>query len=224
MVPLQADAAFTGALAFALSAGLATFFAPCAYPLLPGYVGYYLSREEADLGGAVVRGAAATAGALAVLAVVGAVVVSVGSRFASGLAVIEPVVGLGLVGLGLLVLAGRTPTVHVLLPEHRSSVGGFALFGGVYAVAAAGGVVPIVVGVVTQALTLSSGQAAAVIGVYAGAVSLPLLGVTLLSAAGGDSLRGLSRYVGPVQRVAALVMILAGVAQVGVSLSYLGVV
>jgi cytochrome c biogenesis protein CcdA len=29
-------------LGFALSAGAATFFAPCAYPLLPGYVAFYL--------------------------------------------------------------------------------------------------------------------------------------------------------------------------------------
>lgn len=218
------DAAFVGTLAFALSAGLATFFAPCAYPLLPGYVGYYLSREEADLGGAVLRGSAATVGALAVFAAVGGVLVALGTRFVSNLAFLEPVVGVGLVVLGLAVLAGRTPSVHLLLPRHRASVSGFALFGGVYALAAAGCVVPIVFGVVTRALTLPAQEAAVVVAVYAAAVSLPLLGVTLLSAVGSDTLRGTSRHVGSVQRIAAVVMILAGVAQVGVSLSYLGVV
>lgn len=221
---LAVDAAFAGTVAFALSAGLATFFAPCAYPLLPGYVGYYLSQDDADVGGAVVRGGAAAFGALAVLALVGVVLVSLGTRFVSALAFLEPVVGVGLVALGLLVLSGRAPNVHLVLPKRRRSVGGFALFGGVYAVAAAGCVVPIVFGVVSQALTLPTAQATAVVGVYAGAVSLPLLGVTLLSAAGSDALRDLSGHVGSVQRVAALVMILAGVAQVGLSLSYLGVV
>lgn len=218
------DAAFAGTLAFALSAGLATFFAPCAYPLLPGYVGYYLSREEADLGGAVLRGSAATVGALAVFAVVGGVLVALGTRFVSNLAFLEPVVGVGLVVLGLVVLAGRAPSVHLLLPQHRASVSGFVLFGGVYALAAAGCVIPIVFGVLTRALTLPVQEAAAVVAVYAAAVSLPLLGVTLLSAVGSDTLRGMSRHVGSVQRIAAVVMILAGVAQVGVSLSYLGVV
>jgi cytochrome c-type biogenesis protein len=221
---LGGDAAFAGTLAFALSAGVATFFAPCAYPLLPGYVGYYLSREEADLGGALVRGGAASAGALVVLVAVGWVIVSLGTRFVSSLAFLEPVVGVGLVVLGLVVLSGRGPSVHLLLPEHRSSVSGFALFGGAYAIAAAGCVVPIVFGVVTQALTLPDDQAAAVVGVYAGAVSLPLLGVTLLSAVASDALHGLSRHVGSVQRIAALVMIVAGVGQIGLSLSYLGVV
>lgn len=214
--------AFSGTLAFALSAGLATFFAPCAYPLLPGYVGYYLSQEDADVVGAVVRGGAATVGALTVLVLVGGALVSLGTRVVSNLAFLEPVVGVALVAFGLALLTGRAPRVHLLLPEHRSSVAGFVLFGGVYAVAAAGCVLPVVFGVVAQALTLTTGQAVAVVAVYAVSVSLPLLGVTLLSAVGSDALGGLSRHLGTVQRVAALVMVVAGVAQVGVSLSYLG--
>ncbi|WP_372912881.1 cytochrome c biogenesis CcdA family protein [Salinigranum sp.] len=214
--------AFSGTLAFALSAGLATFFAPCAYPLLPGYVGYYLSQEDADILGAVVRGSAATLGALAVLALVGGALVSLGTRTVSNLAVLEPVVGVALVAFGLALLTGRAPQVHLLLPEHRSSVPGFVLFGGVYAVAAAGCVLPVVFGVAAQALTLPTGQAVAVVAVYAVSMALPLLGVTLLAAVGSDALRGVSRHVGTVQRVAALVMVVAGVAQVGVSLSYLG--
>jgi len=35
-------------VAFAFSAGAATFFAPCAYPLLPGYVSYYLGETVAE--------------------------------------------------------------------------------------------------------------------------------------------------------------------------------
>ena len=44
----MAGTTLAGALAFAASAGLATFFAPCAFPLLPGYVGYYLHESDAD--------------------------------------------------------------------------------------------------------------------------------------------------------------------------------
>ncbi|EMA52230.1 cytochrome c biogenesis CcdA family protein [Halococcus salifodinae] len=35
-------------LGFAFTAGAATFFAPCAYPLLPGYVAYYLGSDVDD--------------------------------------------------------------------------------------------------------------------------------------------------------------------------------
>lgn len=53
-------------VAFAFSAGIFTFFAPCAYPLLPGYVSYYLGRTtapgEATNGGVVVDAGRVTDG------------------------------------------------------------------------------------------------------------------------------------------------------------------
>lgn len=217
------DAAFLGTLAFAATTGLATFFAPCAYPLLPGYVGFYLGQEDADLAGALVRGAAATVGALAVLGTVGGMLVVAGQSLVSRLVFVEPVIGLALVVLGLLFLSGRGPSFHVMLPERRSSVPGFVLFGGVYAVAAAGCVVPAILALVTQSSTLPPGQAAVALGLYALTAAVPIFGVTLLAAAGSDVLRGAARHVGSVQRVAAVVMIVAGVAQVYLSLSFLGV-
>jgi cytochrome c-type biogenesis protein len=218
------DAAFAGTLAFAVGAGLATFFAPCAYPLLPGYVGYALQGEETGLGGATLRGLAASAGAVVVLAVLGGLLLVVGGRLARHLTLLEPLVGVALVALGGLFLTGRAPTLHLRLPERRASVAGSAVFGGGYALAAAGCVVPVVLGVFTQALTLAPPRAAATLGSYAAATALPLTGVTLLSAVGSDALRAWSARVGTVQRLAAVVMILAGVAQIVASLRYLGVV
>ncbi len=220
----MADAAFLGTLAFGVSAGLATFLAPCAYPLLPGYVGYYLRDDDATAGGAVVRGAAAAAGALLVLAALTGVVVSVGRSVASRLVYLEPVVGAALVVLGVAYLTDRAPEVRVGLPARRRSVAGFAAFGGTYALAAAGCVAPVFLGVVAQSFALPGGQAAAVLAGYAAAVALPLVGVTLVAAAGSDALRGLSRYVGSVQRLAGGAMVLAGLGQLALSATFLGVV
>ncbi|ESP89740.1 cytochrome C biogenesis protein transmembrane region/thiol-disulfide transporter [Candidatus Halobonum tyrrellensis G22] len=47
------SAAFLGTVAFAAGAGLTTFFAPCAFPLLPGYVGYYVHQSEDETPGVV---------------------------------------------------------------------------------------------------------------------------------------------------------------------------
>ena len=218
------ETAFAGTVTFAVGAGLATFFAPCAYPLLPGYVGYTLQDEGTGLGGATLRGLAASAGAVVVLATLGGLLLAVGGRLARRLPLLEPVVGAALVVLGVLVLTGRAPTLHLRLPERRSSVAGAAVFGGGYALAAAGCVVPVVLGVFTQALTLTPSRAAVVLGSYAAATALPLTGVTLLSAVGSDALRAWSARTGTVTRLAAVVMILAGVAQIVASLRYLGVV
>ncbi|RCU48155.1 cytochrome C biogenesis protein [Haloplanus salinus] len=218
------DAAFAGTLTFAVGAGLATFFAPCAYPLLPGYVGYAIRDEGTGLGGATVRGLAASAGAVVVLAALGGVLLTVGGRLARHLTLLEPLVGAALVVFGGLVLTDRAPALHLRLPERRASVAGAAVFGGGYALAAAGCVVPVVLGVFTQALTLAPSRAAVALGGYAAATALPLTGVALLSAVGSDALRAWSARVGTIQRLAAVVMIVAGVAQVVASLRYLGVV
>jgi cytochrome c-type biogenesis protein len=214
------------AVAFAAGAGVATFLAPCAYPLLPGYVGYYVGREEATLGGALGRGLAATAGALAALAALLAVAVGAGAAVLARLpvAVLDPLVGVVLLVLGVLVAAGRAPDPRLPLPARRRSVAGFVAFGAGYGLAAAACVLPLLLGVVARASALPPASAALVAGSYALAAALPLLSVTLLAAVGSDLLRAASGRLGPVHRVAGVAMALAGVAQVARSLVFLGVV
>ncbi len=43
------DKSFTGILVLGLMLGILVYFSPCAFPVLPGYVGYYISlglRED----------------------------------------------------------------------------------------------------------------------------------------------------------------------------------
>ena len=208
----MADAT-AGAVAFAASAGIATFFAPCAFPLLPGYVGYYL-REAADEPAMVPAAGAAAAGALGALAAVTALVLAVGQPIKAALPTLEPVVGFGLVAFGVLTLWGRQPELRVSLPARPTSVTGFAVFGAVYAVAAAGCVVPLFVGVLAQALALPLAAAAVILGVYAAGVTVPLVGVTLLIGVGVDVTDAVGTHTTRIRAIAAVVMILAGVGQV----------
>lgn len=88
----------TGVLTFALGAGLTTFFAPCAFPLLPGYVGY--SLQQSRIPGVAAAGAAA-AGALATLAAVSGLAFVFGRTLTGLLPAFEPLVVplfLGVVG------------------------------------------------------------------------------------------------------------------------------
>jgi cytochrome c-type biogenesis protein len=210
-----------GLLAFAISAGVATFFAPCAFPLLPGYVGYYASENERA--SMIPAAGAATAGALTALAVVTGLVFTIGQPLKAALPVLEPVIGVALVLFGLLTLAGRMPELRLSLPGRTASVAGFGVFGAVYAVAAAGCVVPLFIGVVTQALALSPGNAIAVLGAYALSVTLPLAGVTLLAGVGIDGWHRAGAYSGSITRIAGLVMVLAGLGQVYLAVFILGV-
>ena len=209
---------------FAFSAGAATFFAPCAFPLLPGYVAYYLGRGDGGdraplptrLRRAAVVGGLASLGFFVVYGALAGIVASVGAGALADIATLELVVGGLLVVLGLAMATGRfDPSLHVRLPERRRSAGGFFLFGVVYGVAAAGCTAPIFVGLALFALGSGPVGAAVVLGSYAAGMASLMIAVTLLSAVGrAGLLRSLSRNTGRVSRVAGTLLALAGVAQI----------
>lgn len=210
-------AAFYSAVAFAVSAGVATFFAPCAFPLLPGYVGYYLRRgTDAPT---LLSATAVSAGAVSALGGVSVLAYTFGDALTDVLPVFEPLVGLLLVAFGVLVLVGRAPQAAVRLPERPSSIAGFYAFGAVYALAAAGCVVPFFLGVVAQATAFPPARAGVVMGAYSLAVATPLVGVTLLASTGVDAWRGLGRHTDSLKHAAAALMILSGSAQLYVALA-----
>lgn len=224
----MADLELAGTVAFAFGAGVATFFSPCAYPLLPGYVGYYVSQAETGnrrpVGGALVRGVAAGVGVLVVFGALAALAVGIGQAGFERLVLFEPVVGATLVIFGLLVAFERGPSLQVALPERRTSVLGFGLFGAVYALAAAGCVVPIVLGVFVEAIAAPPLEAALVMGAYAGGVSLLMVATTV--ATGVGVALSTSRFVGygtRLKRLAGAIIVVAGLGQLYLSIVVLGV-
>jgi len=211
----------TVAPAFAFAAGVATFFAPCAFPLLPGYVAYYLGRDE-PIGGPLSRlrraalvGGLTSLGFLLVYGVLAGVVAAFGAGALRDIALLEPAVGSLLVGLGVAAAAGYAPTGHVPFPERRRSAAGFLGFGVVYGAAAAGCTAPVFVAVALVALSGTPLTALVTFGAYAAGMAAIMLLVTALSALGRDrALRMLSRSTGRVSRVAGALLALAGVAQI----------
>jgi cytochrome c-type biogenesis protein len=221
-----------GRLTFAATLGAFTFFAPCAFPLLPGYVAYYLGAGDegaADdptrvhLWRAAKVGVLASVGFFAVFWVLGAVVSLVGTRAVADIARLELVVGGLLILLGLSMAAGRTPQWHVSLPERERSAGGFVLFGVVYAVAAAGCTAPLFIGVVGASVAAGPVAGAATLVAYAAGMSAMMIAVTGLAAVGRDQvIRRLSASTGRLQRGAGVLLALAGVTQILYYLFWLG--
>jgi cytochrome c-type biogenesis protein len=207
---------------FALAAGVATFFSPCAYPLLPGYVGFYVNSVEAEAAsvtGAGVRGVAAAVGVLATFAALAGTTAWVGQQTLAGITVFETLVGGALVVFGVAVAAGRAPSVSLPLPKRRSSVAGFGLFGAGYALAGAGCVAPVFLGVVARAVTLPAETAVLVVGTYAGVVAGLMAATTVATGVGlvGNATRVMD-HAGWVRRLAGAAMVAAGVGQLYLSL------
>ncbi len=211
----------SSALALAAGAGVATFFSPCAYALLPGYVGYYVAatgERSPPLSGVLGRGVAAAVGVLVVFAVLAVVAVVVGVALAPYLHALELAVGLLLVLFGALLLVDRGPRFHVLLPRRRSSVVGFGLFGALYALAAAGCVAPLFLAVVVQSLTLPTAETLAVLATYAGSFALLMLAATTVVAVGHDLGSQVAGYADRAIRLSGAALVLAGIGQLWVAL------
>jgi cytochrome c-type biogenesis protein len=216
-----------GRLAFAFSAGAATFFAPCAFPLLPGYIAFYLGRgtgpEEGDspatpvtrLARAAMVGVLASLGFFVVYGLLAGIAAAVGARALRDIALLEPIIGGLLVLLGGALFAGVLPDLHVLLPERRQTAGGYFAFGVVYAVAAAGCTAPVFVALALVALGAGPTGAVLVLGTYALGMAVMMIAVTLLAAVGRASLlRQLSGRTGHVSRAAGALLVVAGLAQI----------
>lgn len=207
---------------FALTAGVATFFSPCAYPLLPGYIGFYVNSvdaEHASVTGAGIRGVAAALGVLGTFALLGGATAWVGYETLSGITVFETLVGGLIVVFGLLVALGRAPSLSLSLPKRRSSVFGFGLFGAGYALAGAGCVAPIFLAVVARAIALPIEAAVVLLGVYAGVVALLMAATTVATGVGVVSnANRVMAHAGWVKRIAGAVMVVAGLGQLYLSL------
>ncbi|RQH00387.1 cytochrome c biogenesis CcdA family protein [Natrarchaeobius oligotrophus] len=222
------DAALLPTLAFALTAGIATFFSPCAYPLLPGYVGFYVSQtnpDESSIFGALGRGLIAGVGVLVTFLVLLGGAFWIGHATLSNVVLFEPIVGAILVVFGLLVVFDRAPSLSIALPKRRSGVLGFAVFGVGYALAAAGCVAPLFASVLASALSRPPAAAGLIIGTYVGSVVVLMVSLTVATGMGLVASSGtLAAYGQRLERLAGAIMIAAGIGQLYLAVVILDVI
>ncbi|ARS91339.1 cytochrome c biogenesis CcdA family protein [Natrarchaeobaculum aegyptiacum] len=206
---------------FAFSSGMVTFFAPCAFPMLPGYVAYYLGADSASnprrtLAQAVRVSLVASLGMFVVYLGLVGVATSIGSQYLERLVLLGAVVGLALIGLGVVTLGGfaHLSQLTIQLPERQRSYRGYFAFGVAYAVAAAGCTAPVFVAVVLASLTGGATIALLTVGAYAAGMATMLVAVTAVIALGRDSLLRRAVPRGPLlERAAGALLIAAGVVQ-----------
>ena len=209
--------------ALAFTAGLVATLNPCGFAMLPAYLSYFVGLDgNADASGAraVARalqvGVIVSAGFLVVFGVAG-LLISAGVQAVIDLMPwVALVVGVGLFGLGVAVVAGMS--LGARLPRfagggrRQGGVGGVFLFGVSYAVASLSCTLPVflvvVAGTIPQ-LGFFSGLATFL--VYALGMAAMLLVVTLALALGRraivDRLRASGRFI---ERLAGAILALAG--------------
>ena len=109
---------FDGPYALAIAAGMAATVNPCGFALLPAYLSAFLGSEHRAGGAnAVARAlavsAALTAGFVVVFGTFGLIVTPLALSVEDKLPWVTVVIGIGLVALGIALLAGRQPTLKI---------------------------------------------------------------------------------------------------------------
>lgn len=224
-------------LTLAAVMGVAAFFSPCAFPLLPGYMTYQL---QAQAGGArLVRslglGVAAALGLLLVNGVVGLVVAALGSgapfnpdpREDSWLVLAPRVAGGAFVAyLGALYLLGRSLSLGPLDPigaalspaqaPQRAYQGSF-LYGVLYNLIGIGCTGALTVALVVYTLTVGGfGTALAAFLVFSAAMGLLMIVATALVGLSETTLlRRMRGSIPAVRRVSGAIMLVVGSLSVG---------
>lgn len=184
------DAAQAG---LAFTAGMLGFLSPCALPMLPSYIAYYLNRAEGAstgrrLHGAVVFSSTTIAGFLTVFTGVG-LLPSLAIRLVPlSEAVLTPIIGVGLLAIGLLTVASslfhKLPHLSIAPPMASGPVS-FYIYGVAYALASLSCSLPVFLLVVLQSAAAGSPLdnllLFLVYGLGAGALMVPVTVATSMS-------------------------------------------
>ncbi len=214
-------------VAVAAISGLAAFFSPCVFPLLPGYVVYRLGESrQARLGRAAAIGLAGAAGVVVVNLMIGALIAALGTatpfqpdprRDIPAVLAVRFVAGALVVVLGMLALSGRTLGSAVARFGHALAVGpGSAgtlattfVYGLTYNAAGLGCTGPILLALVVYAL--ASGQALLAFAVFSLTMAALMFSVTLLSGlAGRAATTRLAAATERLQRIGAIILMVVG--------------
>lgn len=208
----------TAQAGLAFTAGVLGFLSPCALPMLPSYVAYYLnSGEEHSAGCKLLRAISfaliTVAGFLTVFTSVG-LLPSLAIRLTTTSAtVIIPIIGLGLVALGILTVASDLQFPHLALaPPSTSGLLSYYLYGVAYAFASLSCSFPVFLLVVLQsaaaAIPLDTLLLFLLYSLGAGALMVPItVGIALSK---GYLYRRLMVIMPYMQKARAVVLIAAG--------------
>jgi len=227
----SATVAQMSVFSLAILAAVGSFFSPCSFPLLPGYLAYYLgldagSKEKPSTRTAAGRGFLAALGMLLVYGIVAIIVFAIGFSAAAFVGSLGLYVGVILIFLGALTL---TPLqYHKLVEPFRKlkqkifptkegkEVGiGTKMFAYGVGYGAAGFACvapPFIAAILSASIYGNVLLGVFVLVIYAAIVIALMIAITvLLSEAGQAAVKKMNRYVNVIKKISGIALIIAGI-------------
>jgi cytochrome c-type biogenesis protein len=230
-------------LLIAVSAGIGATVTPCVLPLYPGFMAYITSPAFAGATsagggspGVSHRPPPAAAAVLVWLGVVvgmiaiGAVLALLSVSLGRVLSVILPIIDLVIIGLGLLLIAGRNPFTRIPQPRATAFGGGGPyvgsfLYGLLFAPIALPCSGPFLIGIFVASLTIGDAvRQLAFFAAFGVGFGLPLFVLGLVGQARGRQLAAaIVRWERPIQLVLGVALVGIGVWDLSNNLANLGI-
>jgi cytochrome c-type biogenesis protein len=214
--------------------GIATYFSPCSFPMLPGYITFYLSTEAEQKKKSsktiLASGLISGIGIILVFLIIGLVAISLGTAANLGQYMIYmgPIVGIILIVLGALMFTNlqyhalirpfqklRTKLFGEKTVEEGSKTGYYTklfTYGIGYGAAASACTAPLFLALLLTGLvtgTLLDGLV--ILLIFSVTIILLMMAITLmLSAFGQESVQKLSAHTDTIKKISGLVLIIVG--------------
>lgn len=188
-------------LAWSFSAGIAAFFNPCGFAMLPAYVAHYLGRQPEDetsislqtVASGISLGAIVSGGFLTTFLILGLAAAPLGSAIGAYVHWAGTIIGAALIVLGILMLMGNTglSVASIERLADRISAAGrdkdssrglkfYYVYGIAYAVASVGCTLPIFLIVLQSAVQGGLANSVVQFGAYAMGMSAMMLALSVV--------------------------------------------
>jgi len=204
----------TVGLLYAFSAGVFALLSPCGFPMLPGYMLYYLGSKT-PLTKAVSSGITCAAGLVTVFSLLGILISTLGSIVSQYVPFLQVGAAVITIIMGISIIAEiKIPMpVTKLKPPARKGWMGVFFYGIAYGLATLGCSAPIFFSIFLYAITtggLLSGTV--ILMVYAVGMGLPLVTIAVLVAKAKETmLHNVVRATPWIQKISGILLILIGI-------------
>lgn len=209
-------------IGFSFLQGVLAFLAPCAVALLPGYIVGFISRnsnKSPNLSSRLGRGFKlaflSILGILLIYSIAGAMIVLAAQVLKDYMKWITIGMGSILIVLGILMLLGRNISLSFDFQNSNPKTEAIEafVFGVAYAIGALGCLFPLFLIVATQAMAAETWWEGSsyILAYFAGISGMMILTILLTIFAKGFLMKNLSRILPHMERVTAILLIIAGV-------------
>ena len=204
----------------AFTAGMLATVNPCALPMLPAYLGWFITGDEEDapprarVARAVVVALGVTLGFMVVFGVLGAVTAAASTQVEAITPWLTPVIGVALAAMGVVLLTGRSirlPLPQVTRGTRGRGLAAIVLYGASYAIVS----VSCTLGIFLFQVSLTFGQSWATgltqLAGFASGFALVLVALSVsVALARGSLAAGARRASAHVGRIAGGLLVLTG--------------